>query len=577
MSVSEGYDFIVVGSGPAGCTLAARIAETAQRPRVLLLEAGGNNSSDNDLRVDGQRWVTFMQPHLNWGYKTVPQEYCNNRVIDYSRGLGLGGSSAINFGVYAVGAKGDYDRWAKDVGDERFNWDHMQKRFKSIEAFHPEVKDEHFKYLNAKASDHGSTGKLHIGFAQEWEKDVPQMLDVFKEAGFPTSQDHNSGNPIGMGPLISSAYKGLRSTAADLLEGHGDNLIIKTNSPVQRLILEGNKVIGVQTNGQKCELTIYLDFAGKEVILSAGSLDTPKILMLSGIGPRAELEKHNIPVIQDIPAIGQGLRDHFAVPIIFNRRAGINERGAFYGSKEKMDEAFQQWKKDGTGPWTSFACQLGIGWFKSPEVEQSAEFKALPTEEQKYLTEETVPHYELLTHFPAHMYNPEMPTNLDYSCILAFLMNGQSRGQVSLQSSDPKDPLLMDPKLLSHPYDRSTAIHILRHALNFARHPAYAKDTTAELLVPSSDSDNDILEHLKTHLFSTWHMTGTVKMGKAEDVTAAVDNHFRVKGIERLRVADMSVVPVLTNNHTQTTAYVTGATAADVLIDGYGLNDKLQL
>ncbi|RFU29339.1 hypothetical protein B7463_g7013, partial [Scytalidium lignicola] len=564
MSSSEGYEYIVVGGGPAGCTLASRLAETAKKPKVLLLEAGGDNA-DKNLRVDGQRWLTFMQPNLNWGYKTVPQEFCNNRVLDYSRGIGLGGSSAINFGVYSVGAKGDYDRWADDVGDVRFNWQNMQKRFKSIEAFHPPIKDQYTKYVKAKESDHGSAGKLHLGFAEEWEKDVPKMLDVFQEAGFPINGDHNSGNPIGMGPLISSSYKGVRSTAADLLVGHGDNLTIQTNSPVQRLIIKGKRVVGVESNGKQY-------FTSKEVILSAGSIDSPKILMLSGIGPRAELEKHKIPVIQDLPAIGQGLRDHFAVPIIYLRKESINERGAFYGNKERMDEALAQWKKDGTGPWSSFACQLGIGWFKSDDVEKSPEFKALPAEEQKYLTEETVPHYEVLTHFPAHMFNPKMPTNLDYCALLVFLMNGQSRGQVSLQSADPKDPLLMDPKLLSHPYDRSTSIHILRHALNLTKHPAFAKDTASELLVPKSESDEDILEHFRDNLFSTWHMTGTAKMGRADDPTAAVDNHFRVKGVEGLRIADMSVVPVLTSNHTQATAYGTGATAADVLIDEYGLN-----
>ena len=191
---------------------------------------------------------------MNWGYKTAPQEHCQNREVDYSRGKGLGGSSAINFGVYSVGARDDYEEWARVTDDNDFGWDNMQRRFKALETFHGDLPagiDP--KYAAPKPEHHGSSGKLHVGYAGEWERDLPPMLDLFDEAGFPLNPDHNSGNPIGMSILINSSHKGHRSTANDLITPVPECLTILTSSPVQRIILEGTKAVGVETNGKKCK------------------------------------------------------------------------------------------------------------------------------------------------------------------------------------------------------------------------------------------------------------------------------------------------------------------------------------
>ncbi|KAF7118432.1 hypothetical protein CNMCM5793_007949 [Aspergillus hiratsukae] len=562
MVSEQTFDFIVVGAGPAGCTLAAFLAKSAKRPSVLLLEAGGQND-DKSLRVDGKRWTTFMQEQMNWGYKTTPQEHCNGRRLDYSRGKGLGGGSAINFGVYTVGSKDDYDEWASVVGDETFSWKNMQTRFKNLETFAGSIDlPENQKYGGHQAGDHGDTGGLQVGYAKEWENDLSLVLDAFEQAGVKRNMDHNSGNPLGISLCINSAHKGLRTTAVDLLSDGPDNLFIVTDSPVQRVILEGKTAIGVQTNRNR-----YL--AAKEVILSAGSLDTPKILMHSGIGPANDLARFNIPVIQDLPAIGRGLRDHFFVPIILARNPASNDRNTFFQDQTAMTAAMKQWEKDGTGPWARYACQLGVGWLKSEPVTSSAEFNSLAPSIQDFLNRETIPHYEILTHFPAHFFFPQLFQDYSYISALVFLMNEQSAGEVRLQSSNPNDPLLFDPKFLSHPFDRRACIEIFRHLWDLMKHKAFAKDTISTIMAPASESDEDILQFWKDNLSSSWHMTGTVKMGKNGADDAAVDNHFRVFGIENLRVVDMSVVPVLPNAHTQAPAYVTGATGADVLIREY--------
>lgn len=312
--------------------------------------------------------------------------------------------------------------------------------------------------------------------------------------------------------------------------------------------------------------------ASKEVILSAGSLDNPKILMHSGIGPRDQLEKFKIPVLKDTPAIGQGLRDHMFCPLVYSRKDGDTDRSAFYGDQKAMDEALEQWKRDGTGPWTKFACEMGIGYFKSPSLVASDEFKDLPTEEKAYLTSETVPHYEIITHFPIHWFIPDFPyDSLNCSCLVVFYYNAQSRGEVTLQSADPSVPLKFDPRFLATPFDRRAAIESLRGAFRIAKYEGYAKDNVAMITGPAGDSDEELLAYWKQTISSSWHMTGTVKMGKPGDEDAVVDNNFRLMGIDNLRVADMSVVPILVSGHTQAIAYVTGMTCAEKLIAEYGL------
>lgn len=195
-----------------------------------------------------------MEEKMNWGYKTTPQEHCSGRQLDYSRGKGLGGGSAINFGVYTVGARDDYNEWAAVVGDDTFAWEKMQTRFKSLETFAGAIDlPENQKYGRPEATDHGDQGGLRTGYAKEWDKDLSLVLDAFEQAGLERNLDHNSGNPLGMGLCINSAHKGLRSTAVDLITDAPDNLVAVTESPVQRIIFEGTKAVGVESNGKQCK------------------------------------------------------------------------------------------------------------------------------------------------------------------------------------------------------------------------------------------------------------------------------------------------------------------------------------
>ncbi|KAJ8108482.1 hypothetical protein ONZ43_g6412 [Nemania bipapillata] len=562
---SNTFDFVVIGGGPAGCAAAASLARSSKKPSVLLLEAGSDNG-DRNLRVSGQRFTTFMNPDLNWGYKTTPQTDCAGRELDYSRGLGLGGSSAINFGVFSIGARDDYEEWARIVDDTSFSWDRMQQRFKNLESFDPALPEGvSARYAAPKESDHGSSGPLKLGYAGEFEDDFPQMLDVFESAGWPLNPDHNSGNPIGMATVINSSQQGVRTTANDLLMPKPENLTIVTKAPVHRLILEGLKVVGVETKE-----TRY--FASKQVVLSAGSLNSPSILMHSGIGPANQLEEHKIPVIRNIPAVGQNLRDHMFVPLVYQRTESSTSRASFYGNAQAMDDALEQWKKDGTGNWSKYSSELGIGWKKLQGLESSPEFQSLPPDEQNLLLKETIPHYEVITHFPIHYFIPGISADTHYSCFLVFYYNAQSRGEVTLQSSNPDVPLKFNPRFLGTAFDRHVAVRALREVMDLAKTEAYSKDTVASLAVPNSESEEDLLGYWQQYIGSSWHMTGTLKMGKSGDEDAVVDNEFRLIGFEGLRIADMSVVPILPSCHVQAVAYIAGVTCAEKLIQEYQLS-----
>lgn len=332
------------------------------------------------------------------------------------------------------------------------------------------------------------------------------------------------------------------------------------------MYVQSHKAISTDTDN-------WLDFATYEVILCAGALDSPKILLHSGIGPADQLSRYRIPVIHDVPAVGQGLRDHAFLNLVVKRNESNNDRRSFYGSREAMDAAQEQWNQDRTGPWSVYGCENLIGFFKSDSVSSSTEFQNLPSSQKEFLLRETVPHYELLTHFPIHYFIPGFPPeNLSYDTLSIFLLNEQSRGEVTLQSADPNVPLKFDPNFLSHPFDERVCIEALRAGMAVIRHPLFAKDSEDDIIVPKvATSDDGLLQFWRDNMTSAWHMVGTAKMGRLGDGDAVVDANFKVLGISSLRVADNSVLPILPNAHTQSSAYVTGMTCADKLIAEYQL------
>ncbi|QDS74375.1 hypothetical protein FKW77_005121 [Venturia effusa] len=559
------FDFIVVGGGPAGCVVASKLARSPKAPHVLLLEAGGSSMDGNAFFL-ADRYNNFMTfPDYNWGYKSAPQKHLNGRQIDYSRGRGLGGSSRINFACYTIGPKHDYDHWADLVGDDFFNWENSRRRFNTIESYQLDIDSKYKKYADPSQAEHGKSGPLSVSFPKLWERGLSETIDAFKENGNPINTDINSGDPIGFGICPSTSSKGLRMTSATaFLKNPPDNLTIITESPTTKILMDNDLVTGVIAGGKEY-------FASKEVIICAGALDTPKILKLSGIGPKAELGKHNIECTHDVPGVGENLQDHWYIPLTVQLKPGGDDRPSVLNDPEVLQAAKTQFLKDGTGPISVLFNAINMGWWRpSAELQQTEEFKSLSEDVKKHIRYPTIPTFEVTSHTPT--FTPLADPAQSYLTFLVLGMTPQSCGTVTLASSDPKEAPICDPNLFSSAFDRKNLLEATRIAWSVMSSPSLAKDTVSTLSAPKSMSDEDIMQHARETAGTTWHMSCTAKMGKPEDEMAVVDTHFRVKGLVGLRVADMSVTPFVPNCHTMAVAYQIGEMAYERLAAEYGLN-----
>lgn len=287
--------------------------------------------------------------------------------------------------------------------------------------------------------------------------------------------------------------------------------------------------------------------------------------MLSGIGPSAQLSKFSIPPRVDLPGVGEGLKDHsfFCTTILLKSPAAETVREPPTSPPNESNPLLARIPHSGD--------QCAMGWFSSPEVKNSKEFSQLDDRTKAFL--EKVPSFENMTNnIPITVQHLDL-NGAPVVTFLAAIMNPQASGSVRLSSANPKDAPLVDPQYCAHPYDRRVAIECMRQMMRFARQPVFAEQTERFLDGPQSDSDEDIWEFYKAACMPVWHYSSTCKMGKDDDATAVVNRDFSVRGCKGLRVVDMSVCPVLPNNHTQSTAYLIGETAAEKLIAEYASSE----
>ncbi|PVI03499.1 GMC oxidoreductase [Periconia macrospinosa] len=562
------YDFIIVGGGTAGCLLAHRLSHATACPSVLLVEAG-SNPTGNELQPPFYRYMApVLRPDLDHGYMSTPQKQLNNRVIPYTRGKGLGGSSVLNFQVFLYGSAEDYNWWAELVGDDSWNWEHCKELFKKIEAYEFEGAKAYSNLARPDPKAHATDGTVKICMPPVMEKGIePVMQAVAEESGEKINLDLNSGDPMGIGIFPMSTSKDGRTTSATAhLVDAPKNLEIWTDGVVNRLLFDESRVVGIETaDGRTAK-------SGKEVIICNGTFDSPRLLLLNGIGPAEELKSLGIDVVQDLPGVGKHLRDHALAFISVETDGEQNDRWAFESNEEMIAEAKATWDKDRTGNFALHHSVLWGGFLKLPGYKEYPEFQALDQGWQDYLSRETVPSYELMG--SCLLWPPEtvLPKDSSYITAVAELLNPFSEGSVRLQSANPADKPVIDLAFLSHAYDRRVMREAIRETwTKVFENPKVKKHIKRRLCGPASLSDSDIDDYIREAATTVWHASGSVKMGKAEDDLACVDSRFRVRGIEGLRVADCSVCPLVTNNHTQATAYLVGQKAADTLIAEYEL------
>lgn len=547
------YDFIIVGGtyalniastntdifagGTSGCVLASRLAKSASKPSVLLLEAGDSSISAADLDVTERFKLAFKQDSdLNWNYKTTEQY---GRQIDYSSGKVLGGSTGINFCAFIVGSQEDYNEWARIVGDEAFAWMHVKEILDRVARYHMDLDAENNQYVRLPAEGRGS-GPLHLTYGEGKSHTIHDSFTAADQVGWPRSTDFNSGDPIGIGISPACFLGGKRLTAASsYLAKPPDNLTVLTNTTIARILPE--KLQAISTDGQTFS-------ARKEIILCCGAIKTPQLLMLSGIGDPEELNRHDIPVKHDLSQVGKGLQDH-----CFSS-AGIIVTN--HDNKDPDPEVLPGQRVPSMK-----------GWFKLPSLLTSPEFNSLSQTTKDYLQKPSVPNWEIAMAAPLSSTDLNLASDKTRLSAIALIMNPQSRGTVSLKSSNPSDPPIINPNFLTHPFDRKALIEATRELLRYFRAPIFADRTVSYTDWPSDDVQDDevILEHIQRTLASSWHPCGTIVMGQC------VDSDFKLCGVEGVRVVDMSVVPLLPCNHTQSTAYLVGEIAAEKMIKEYGM------
>jgi len=333
-------------------------------------------------------------------------------------------------------------------------------------------------------------------------------------------------------------------------------------------------------------LTKRADFASKEVILSCGAVDTPKLLQLSGVGPAAELASHGIECILDLPGVGKNFQDHYASFVIAEQKKyTADDVLVLRGDKDAYEAARKQHLLDGTGPLAAMYNVVVMGWKNDTALFDTPEFNSLPVETQKFLRQPNVPAWEYAAGFPT----PGLDPTKSYLMLCAINMAPQSTGTVKLASSNPEDAPICDQNLMSHPYDRRSFIHAMKDLVKILETPAVKDQISAVILAPKSTSDDDILEHIKNFGQTSWyvsltsvfvflplieirHPSSTVKMGKPNDPMACVDSNFRVLGLENLRVSDLSCAPFVPNCHPMSHTYNIGAHCAEKIIAHFGLD-----
>ncbi|OXJ07136.1 GMC family oxidoreductase [Burkholderia sp. HI2500] len=527
--MKNSFDYLVVGGGSAGSVLASRLTEDPD-VTLCLFEAGGTGDG---WPVTVPAALVLMIPSKlnNWAFETVPQKGLQGRRGYQPRGKALGGSSAINAMVYTRGHHADYDDWAA-LGNEGWGWNDVFPYFK---------RSEHNERLGNEW--HGRGGPLWVSDLRTNNPFQARWLDAARECGLPVTDDFNGAEQEGVGIYQVTQKNGERWSAARAylfphLKTRG-NLTVETGAQVRRIVFDGKRAVGVEvTRGGNVE-TVW---AKKEVILSAGALQSPQLLMLSGVGPKDELERHGIQVVADLPGVGENLQDHPDFVVSYKTNSldalGVSVRGAI-----KTLGDIRQYRNSRTGTLTTNFAEGGAFLKTRPDLDRP----------------------DVQMHFvvgPVSDHGRKVRLGHGLSCHVC-LLRPKSRGSVKLRSADPLDAPLIDPAFLEHDDDLEVLVEGYKLTRRLMAAPAMARFVTEDLFASRSRSDDDIRALLRERTDTVYHPVGTCRMGN--DALAVVDSQLRVRGTEGLRVVDASIMPTLVGANTNAPTIMIGEKASDLI------------
>ena len=531
--MSKQYDFIIVGGGTSGIITATKLVE--QGASVLVLEEG---SKSNSLLLSMPAgWIKGLEnsPHLRF-YKSIKQTQLNGRQHDIAQAKTLGGGSKINGMVYMRGKPSDYDRWQEETGDANWNWNSILKNFIRLENNERINNDFHGNAGNLKVSDPGyiaNGSNLYI--------------KTMQELGLPYNSDFNDGDQYGVGFMQYTIGNGKRCDVVSAFLNSikkNKNIQINLNSVVTKILIEKNKAVGVECiskNNKK-------KFFANEIILTAGALVTPKILMHSGIGEEKQLKKFNIDVIENLKGVGKNLQDHHEVPVISKTKPGY---GYFNQDKGwRMIKNGLQYLLFNSGPVRSQGVDCCS--FLNPED----------------LTNPNDPKIKLYCVPIMYMDRDIKGVKSDHGLTLTpCIMNPKARGEIKIQSSNPMDLPLINPNFLSNEEDIKTILQGVKLARRVIKTKPLSDIVVKEFLPGRLvDSDNDLVNYCKKMIKTNWHPVGTCKMGKDNDEMAVLNTKLEVRGIKNLRVFDVSMMPTIVAANTNAPAMAIADKATDMLL-----------